>query len=65
MFSVTKIIRTTGRIDKSRRRIIEEPLPLDEWTPVELIIIPAISNDDDISEAEWMRGLASNPVFED
>jgi hypothetical protein len=61
--ALTKAIRTTGRVNKSKGLVITE-LPLDEDTPVEIIIIPGVQAGDDISEEEWMRGLASNPVFD-
>ncbi len=62
MITVTKVIRATGRVDKSKGLVIPGPLPLDEDTDVDVIIIPG---DDDISEEEWLRMSARNPVFAD
>jgi len=64
MIAVTKMIRTTGRVNKSKGLVITE-LPLDEDTPVEVIIIPGVQASDEISEEEWLRAAARNPVFAD
>lgn len=65
MIAVIKMIRTTGRINKSKGVLFSEPLPLDEDTPVDIIIIPSVQALGEISEDEWMRAAANNPVFAD
>jgi len=64
MLSITKAIRTTGRVNKSRGLALAEPLPWEENTPVELIIISSKPPDEEVSEAEWLRAAARNPAFD-
>ncbi len=64
MIAITKVIRAIGRVDKSKGLVIPGPLPLEEDTDVDVIIIPSEYATKEISEEEWMRGLASNPVFD-
>ncbi len=65
MITVTNAVRTTGRVNKSKGVSFAEPLPWDEDTPVEIIVIPTISVSDEISDAEWLKAAANNPAFAD
>ena len=64
MTTVTNAIRTTSRVSKSGGITLTE-LPLEADTLVEIIIIPGLQAGDEISEEEWMRAAARNPVFAD
>jgi len=65
LLTMSKIFRTTGRINKSKGLILAEPMPLEEGMSVDVMIIPTAPDDGDISEAEWLSAAARNPVFAD
>jgi len=62
MKTLTKPIELTGVIDERHRLLVDDiVVPLDSRTRVRIFVLPEY---DDISEEDWMRGLASNPVFD-
>jgi hypothetical protein len=61
MKALTKQIRVSGIIEEANRLLLDEPLPLALKTRVEIIVR---SGEEDLSDEEWMRALASNPVFD-
>jgi len=55
-------IEATGTIDKDRRLLLDESLPLTGPKRVRVIVL--YSEDELTEEAEWLRAAARNPVFE-
>ena len=55
-------IETTGRIDDRRSLRLDEDLPDERRGPVRVIIL--FPETDELTEQEWLRAAASNPVFD-
>ena len=55
-------IETTGRIDDRRNLRLDEDLPVETQGPVRVIIL--FPESAELTEAEWLRAAASNPVFD-
>ncbi len=59
---LNKMIELKGVIDEAHRLLLDDPVvPLDSRTRVRILVVPEY---EEISEEDWMRGLASNPVFD-
>lgn len=60
-----KAIRATGTLEDGRRVIVDQPLPVTAPTQVRVFISVAEEGDtEEISEEEWLRAMATNPVFD-
>jgi len=57
-----KAIETTGTVDKERRLLLDEPLPVTGPTRVRVIIL--LPEEPDADEQEWLRAAAANPAFD-
>jgi hypothetical protein len=55
-------IETTGRINDRRSLELDEDLPVGSMSRVRVIIL--FPETDDLTEQEWLRAAASNPVFD-
>jgi hypothetical protein len=55
-------IETTGQIDDRRNVRLDEDLPVERVGKVRVIIL--FPESDEITEQEWLRAAASNPVFD-
>jgi hypothetical protein len=55
-------IETTGRIDDRRSLHLDEDLPVESQGRVRVIILSPDS--DEMTEQEWLKAAASNPVFD-
>lgn len=57
-----KAIEAVARINKERRLVVEQQLPVSGPSRVRVIIL--VPEDDDIDEAERLRAAATNPAFD-
>ena len=55
-------IDTTGRIDEHGNLRLDKDLPVESQGPVRVIIL--FPESDELTEEEWLRAAASNPVFD-
>ena len=55
-------IETTGRIDDRRSLRLDEDLPVESQGRVRIIIL--FPKSEELTEEEWLRAAASNPVFD-
>lgn len=62
MKAVEKAIETTATIDKDRRLVLDEPLPVEGPAKVRVIVL--LPENDDVDESEWLRAASENPAFE-
>lgn len=57
-----KAIETTGTIDRERRLLLDEPLPIAGPSRVRVIIL--VTEDTDITEQDWLAAASANPSFD-
>jgi hypothetical protein len=57
-----KAIETTGVIDRERRLLLDEPLPITGPSRVRVIIL--VTEDTDVTEQEWLAAASTNPSFD-
>lgn len=62
MNSTMKAIETTGTIDKQKRLILDESIPVSEKSRVRVIIL--LPEENDIDEREWLHAATTNPSFD-
>jgi hypothetical protein len=57
-----RAIETTGVVDKDRRLVLDEPLPIAGPSRVKVIIL--VPEDGDLNERLWLEAARTNPAFE-
>lgn len=57
-----KAIEITGTVDEQRRLRLDEPLPVESFGRVRVIIL--MSDEAAAEEREWLRSAAVNPAFD-
>ena len=57
-----RAIETTGVVDKDRRLVLDEPLPVAGPSRVKVIIL--LPDDTDLDERLWLEAARTNPAFE-
>ena len=62
MKAITTRIETTGVVEAARRLLLDEPVNIESNTYVRIVIL---TEDDEMTEEDWLRAAARNPVFAD
>lgn len=63
MAAAMTAIELTGTVDEDRRLRLDEALPVSG--PMRVRVIVLYPRSDGLTEEEWLRAAASNPVFQE
>ncbi len=55
-------IEITGTVDTEHRLVLDETLPITGPTRVRVIVL--VENQDDVTEAAWLKSAATNASFD-
>ena len=55
-------IEMTGTVDTEHRLVLDETLPINGPTRVRVIVL--VENQDDVTEAAWLKSAATNAAFD-
>ena len=59
---IVKALELTGTVDEKRQLHLDEPLPLMGPSRVRVLIL--VTEEQDITEDEWLRAAAANAAFD-